>query len=126
MQRIRHHRSFLHAALLVLVAFGVLLQPILGALADLHDVEHAVALQSDHGHSHVDGHDEPSGGGDPSGDPIGAHNLLHQSGFATSLALLDPALLLLTPVLVGEPPQPVHAFGSPATPLTLPFRPPIA
>lgn len=126
MQRIRPHRRFLHAALMVLVAFGVLLQPILGAIGALHELEHAVAIHSDHGHSHLDGHDTPAGGDDPAGDPIGAHNLLHQGGFVASMALLDPASLFFSPILVGDPPDRDHAAGPPALRQTLPFRPPIA
>ncbi|HUG72061.1 MAG TPA: hypothetical protein VMK82_01435 [Steroidobacteraceae bacterium] len=125
MQRIRPHRRFLHAALLLLVAFGVLLQPILGALGGLHELEHAVAAQSDHGHSHLEGHDEPAGGEDPYGDPVGAHDLLHHGGFAASMALLDPASMIFLTILVGDHPGRDHASGPPALRLTLPFRPPI-
>lgn len=126
MQRIRPHRRFLHAALMLLVAFGVLLQPILGALGELHELEHAVATHSDHGHSHLDGHDEPAGGDDPSGDPIGAHELLHQGGPAGSMALLGVAPPFFAQVLVREPPDRDHPSGFPGLRLTLPFRPPIA
>ena len=126
MQRLRRHRSFLHAALLVLVAIGVLLQPVLGALGELHGLEHAAALQSDHGHSHHDGHDQPDDGDDALGDPIGEHGLLHQGGVATSMALIEPAFLLLPPISVGDPLDRSHAPGPPTSRLTLPFRPPIA
>lgn len=125
MQRIRLHRRFLHSALMLLLAFGVLLQPMLGAAGQLHALEHALATPSDHGHTHHDGHDEPSGD-DPSGDPLGAHELLHQGGFAASMALLDSGAPLFSQVRVGEPPERDHASGPPGLRLTLPFRPPIA
>lgn len=124
MQRIRRHRSLLHFTLVLLVAIGVLLQPVLGALGDLHDAEHAAAVQSDHGHSHHDGHDEPIGDDEALGDPIGTHILLHQGGVATSMALPEPSFRLLSPTPAGEP----SARTTPAPPiavLTLPFRPPI-
>ncbi len=127
MRCLRRHRSLLHTALLVLLALGVLLQPVLGALGDLHGLEHAAAMQSDdHGHSHHDGHEAPHDGDDALGDPIGEHGLLHQGGFATSMALIEPVFLLLPPMRMGEPLDRSHAPGPPISRLTLPFRPPIA
>lgn len=126
MRLIRPHRRLLHYALLLVVALGVLLQPVLGALADLHDVEHAVAMQSEHGHAHHDGHDEPVGDEDASGDPVGAHNLLHDAGFAASMALLDRSFRVASPISAGDPPACFHSTRPPIAPMTLPFRPPIA
>ena len=126
MHRIRRHRSLLHYALFLVVALGVLLQPILGAVGDLHAVEHAVALQSDHGHAHHDGHDDPADDDDGSGDATGAHSLLHQGGFAASMALLDSSFQFLAPIPAGDPLPSFHSPGPPIAPLTLPFRPPIA
>ena len=126
MQCIRLHRSFLRYALLVVMALGVLLQPVLAAMGELHDVEHAVAVQSDHGHAHHDGHDDPAGDNEGPGDPIGAHSLLHQGVAAASVALLEPSFHLVSPMPAGDPPASVHPTGPPTAPLTLPFRPPIA
>lgn len=126
MHRIHRHRSLLHYALLVVVALGVLLQPVLGAVAELHDVEHTVAAQSDHGHGHHDGHDDPVGDEDESGDPVGAHNLLHDAGFTASMALLDRSLRVISPTAPGDPPACSCSPGPPIALLTLPFRPPIA
>lgn len=125
MHRIRRQRSLLRTALLVLVAFGMLLQPVLAALGELHEVEHAVALHSDHGHSHHDGHEIPDDEGDAPGDPVGSHGLLHPCGAAASMALLEPAALLAAPVGMGEPPDRAHASAPRSLHLTLPFRPPI-
>lgn len=127
MQHLRRHRRLLHIALLVMVALGVLLQPVLGALGDLHALEHAAAMQShDHGHSHLAGHEAPHDGEDALGDPIGDHGLLHQGGFAMSMALIEPVFQLLPPILMDERLDRSHAPGPPITRLTLPFRPPIA
>ena len=126
MHRTRRHRSLLHYALLLVLALGVLLQPILGAVGDLHEVEHAVAVQSNYGHAHHDDHDDPAGDEDVSGDPIGSHNLLHEGGFAASMALLEPSFRYLLPSPDGNPPACFHSPGPPIAPLTLPFRPPIA
>ena len=126
MHRIRRHSSLLHYALLLVVALGVLLQPVLASMGELHNVEHAVAVQSDHGHAHHDGHDNPVGDDDVPGDPVGAHNLLHQGGVAASVALLEPSFHLVSPMPAGVPPASFHPTGPPIAPLTLPFRPPIA
>lgn len=127
MQRRRRHRRFLHAALSILVTFGVLLQPVLGALGEIHSLEHAAALQADnHGDVHHDGHEAPHEGEDALGDPIGEHVLLHQGGFAMSMALIEPVFLLLVPTRMDEPLDRSHSPGPPISHLTLPFRPPIA
>ena len=126
MQHIRRHRSLLDYALLVVLALGVLLQPILGAVGELHAFEHAIAVQSDHGHAHHDGYDDPADDEHVLGDPIGAHSLLHQGGFAASMALLVSSFQFLAPIPAGDPLSSFHATGPPITPLTLPFRPPIA
>lgn len=125
MHRTRRYRSLLHYALLLVVALGVMLQPVLGAMGDLHDVEHTVATQSDHGHAHHDGHDDPVGEKDPSGDPVGAHNLVHKAGFATSMVILDSTERFLFVVSDRDPPACFTSVGPPIAPLTLPFRPPI-
>lgn len=126
MQRLRRPLRALHAALLVLVALGVLLQPVLGALGELHGLEHAAALQSEHGHTHLEGHGEPHDGDDAHGEPVGEHGLLHQGGFATCMARIEPGFLLPAPIRVGDPSARSHAPGPPPSRLTLPFRPPIA
>jgi hypothetical protein len=126
MHRIRRHRNLLHTALLVLVAFGMLLQPVLAALGDLHEVEHAVALHSDHGHSHHDGHEVPEDEGEVPGDPVGSHGLLHACGAAAPVALLEPVSLTAAAVATGDPPDRGYVHGPPVSRLTLPFRPPIA
>lgn len=126
MHRLRRPRRYLCAALLALVALGVLLQPILGSLGGLHDLEHAVAAQSDHGHPHHDGHEAPTGDDEAPPDPLGIHALLHQGGHAASMALLDPILVVPSPVPAVDPPDRAHVSGPRAACLTLPFRPPIA
>ncbi|WP_162616009.1 hypothetical protein [Solilutibacter oculi] len=126
MQRIRRHRSFLRTALLVLVVLGMLIQPALAALGDLHEIEHAAALHSDHGHAHHDGHEVPADDKDAPGDPLGIHSLLHPSGAAASMALIEPVVLLPSLMAEGESPVRAYASGPPMSRLTLPFRPPIA
>ena len=126
MHLIRRHRSLLRIALLALVALGVLMQPVLRSVGDLHDLEHTMALQSDHGHSHHDGHEAPPGEDEAPGNPQGLHGLLHQYGTVGSMALLEPASLLASAPVTGEPPDRTHVPGPPASRLTSPFRPPIA
>lgn len=126
MYSVRRHRSLLRIALLALVAFGVVVQPVLGFLGDLHDLEHTVALQSDHGHSHHDGHEAPAGDDEAPGEPLGVHGLLHQFGAVGSMALQEPASLLTSAVAIGDPPICAREPSPRMSRLTLPFRPPIA
>lgn len=125
MHRIRRLRRFLRHALLLVVAFGVLLQPVLGAVRDLHDVEHAVAAQADDRHVHLDSRDDPADAAAP-GDPTVAHSLLHDAGFAASMALLDVAFRAASLMTPGDPLACLHAAGPPIACMTPPFRPPIA
>lgn len=126
MMSLRRHRSLLRTALLVLVALGVLMQPILTSLSELHGLEHAVAVHSDHGHSHHDGHDDPPADDDAPGDPIGLHGLMHTCNVAASMTFPEAGLLVTAYVAASDPPDRAHPFGPPDTHLTLPFRPPIA
>lgn len=147
MRRTRRHRV-LHAALLMLVAFGVLLQPVLGALGELHGLSHAMALDRghgaadahgavhdhdlahshDHAHAHASdhAHGAPVDGHGDAGEPLGAHGLMHQGCLSVSMALLPPGLPGLAPAPVAMPPDQLLAAGPPPTPFTSPFRPPIA
>lgn len=126
MLRVRRHRSFLHTALLVLVALGMLLQPLWTALGELHEVEHAVALHADPGRTHYDGHQDPPGPDAAPGDPVGIHQLLHHAG-APAAATLPLSDLLPPGIAVsGNPPVRREQSAPAASRLTLPFRPPIA
>lgn len=56
MLRRRSHRRFFHAALLAVLALGLVIQPTLGALSELHGAEHAALAhagddaRATHGH----------------------------------------------------------------------------
>ena len=126
MQRPRRHRSVLRTALLVLLAFGLLVQPVLKALGELHDVEHAVAMQSDHGHPHHDGHEMPPGDDEAPGDAFGLHGLLHMCAPAAPMAPCEMAGVPAPLVATGDPPDGADASGAPTSRMTSPFRPPIA
>lgn len=119
-------RCFLRIALLVVVALGMVLQPLWAALGELHQAEHAVAVHVDHGHSHHDVDPPPTDADAAPGDPVGIHDLLHHAGAPASAAL--PASDLLPPGIAasGDPPQRPEPSAPPSSRLTLPFRPPIA
>lgn len=130
----RRHRQLLRTALLVLLALGMVVQPALGSLGELHEVEHAVVAQSDHGHDHGDDHahdHDPDASHDHGGDgsdpdhATGSHGLLHQSGtVSVTLPEVMPCLLRQVP---AEPRLPESGpFHLPGDTPDLPFRPPIA
>ena len=130
MHRFRRHRRLLRSALLVLLVLGMAIQPTLGAMGELHGVEHAVAAaQSDDGHGHAHPADSASHGhpGDPS-DPdhaMGQHSLLHQCASA-SVAL--PETIMTVSRLAPSGPRLPQAgpFQLPGDAANIPFRPPIA
>jgi hypothetical protein len=125
---LRRHRRLLRATLLVLLALGMVVKPTLGALSELHDMEHAAAIaHSDDGHGHA--HPEDPGhehGGDES-DPdhaTGAHGLMHQ-GASPSIALPD-AMMSVSRQASSERLPDSGPFRLPGDAPNLPFRPPIA
>lgn len=127
LRRLRHLGLF-RTALLVLLALGMAVQPMLGAVSKLHGAEHAAMadLAPDHGHAHADdadhGHDDQT----PDPDHVkGTHVLMHlDAGLAVALpdsVVRVPARILASPPLV------LGAVDDlPVAAPHLPFRPPIA
>lgn len=117
----------LRTALLVMLALGVMIKPVLAGVSDLHQVmDHAPLPSEDHGHDHdpdQEGHDH----GEPDQHPKhaqGAHGLMHQTDAGSSTGSLG-SLTLSTSL----PPQvvlPSHreAFKRDCRQSSL-FRPPI-
>lgn len=126
MLRFRRPPSFLRTLLLGLLALGVLIQPVVSALADVHVLEHAAATLSDHGHAHHGGHDEPAPDGDPSGDAVGAHALMHGGAVVVSMTLPELSASWIGTRFGSVAPNTPATLLPPSRPLTLPFRPPIA
>jgi|APMI01.1.fsa_nt_gi hypothetical protein len=82
-----HHRRpspFLRTLLLVLVALGVVIQPMLAIASELHGVDHAAVVIGDAGH---EGHQHDDDGQPEGGDPnhaFGLHGLMHQGSAGAS------------------------------------------
>lgn len=131
-RRLRHAGLF-KTALLVLLALGMAVQPVLGAVGDLHGAEHAAqaGVMSDHGHARGGddaghGHDHDHDHDTPDPDHAkGSHVLMHLDG-GLAVALTDAVVR----VPAGIPGAPDHSEvetdGLPVTAPNLPFRPPIA
>jgi hypothetical protein len=72
-----HFRSYLRAAALALLVLGLMVQPILIGVGQVHEVEHAVFGGASHDHELTNDHHD---GGAPDGDPshaTGSHSLMH-------------------------------------------------
>ena len=120
MLRSSHNRSLLQACAFALLLLGLLCEPILDFVGELHAVEHAALA------SHVGDHgDDHGNNGEEEGHAVGGHGLMHQySGGAGSIPPVHPVIAMglipsaTLPAVEASPP-----IGSI---LTLPFRPPIA
>lgn len=126
-RRLRHLGLF-KTALLVLLALGMVVQPVLGAISDLHGAEHAAMadVASDHGHAHGDDADHGHEGAAPGPDHVkGTHVLMHLD-VGLAVALTESVVR----VPAGIPESLAHpeadADGLPVATPHLPFRPPIA
>lgn len=114
-------QSLLRISLLVLLAFGMLVKPVLNQMGELHAAEHAAQVVDDHGAplpDNLDPHDIPD-------HAKGIHGLMHAAdGGTSSVIVSDSTALAVTPSSV-ERLRP-GAAPLPPPPLTSPFRPPIA
>lgn len=128
MSSFRRTRRILRSALLTLLMLGLVINPVLAAVGELHGLEHAAMAASAglHDHAHQEGSDHPHPGDDA--DPehaSGLHGLLHQTG-SVSETLPEG----LSALLVQLPPEAdLPEFGMshrPGDSPNLPFRPPIA
>ena len=127
LRRLRHLGLF-KTALLVLLALGIAVQPVLGAVSELHGAEHAAMadVAPDHGHAHADDvdHGHESDKTDPN-HVKGTHVLMHlDAGLAVAL----PDAIVRVPARIPDTmglPEGVQD-DLPVSAPHLPFRPPIA
>ena len=117
------HRRLLQTCAFALLLLGLLCQPVLGFVGELHAIEHAAV--AGHADEHAGDHADAAGDEGEPDHALGEHGLLHQcSGGASSIPPAHPMLVLATgpttTLPIVEASQPVGAV------LTLPFRPPIA
>ena len=116
---------------MAMLLLGLVVQPVMAQLSDLHAVEHAAAAIAEHGHDHGPGHVDLADAGDqesPDQDDhaAGTHGLMHQSGGFTTLTSVMPGLSVPTAFgRMQDLPLPASA-RIPRQSLTNPFRPPIA
>ncbi len=112
-----------HVALLLLLAFGLGAQSIIGFASQMHEVLlHAEAGET-YAHQHAP-HAHEEDGGEDGQHRSAFHGLLHQPCGGHGGWMAGPQIVLEVPArgagAAPEPPfQPVHASG-----LTTPFRPP--
>lgn len=119
-----HFRSCLRAAALALLVLGMMVQPILIGIGQVHEVEHAMFSDASHAHEFTDDH---HGGGASQGGPghaTGSHSLMHHH--ATVVVADMPWIAPLSAVQPAGTSE--FAFSDCAVPVgrcTGPFRPPI-
>lgn len=128
----RRHLQFVRLLLIAWVVCGLLVQPVMGVLGELHAIEHAAAVDADHGHHHdyaTAGHDHHDLQIGPDGKapdvPSPLHGLLHAYvGMSAADLHAPPALDCPSPV-GGDPPLAGPECGRFASCPSSPFRPPI-
>lgn len=131
MDRPRHRHVLFRLLLVATVVSGLLLQPVISALADLHALEHLAALDGDHGHHHDADPDHehppsnPADEGAPA-DPGGLHGILHASVGMGAIAVFDAPLFHSACPTGSDPPWASTHAGPITSEPTSPFRPPIA
>jgi hypothetical protein len=126
MTSLRRHLGLLRLLLVAAVIGGLLLQPVIAALGDLHAYEHATALDEPGDSGQGDAHDHAHGDGDDApGDASPLHGLLHACAGVTAIAMFD-----VPRFHSAGPKADLRPFAAPdAAPLARhpasPFRPPI-
>lgn len=127
LRRLRHLGLF-RTALLVLLALGIAVQPVLGAVSELHGAEHAAMadMAPDHGHAHADDADHGHDGDTTDPNHVkGTHVLLHlDAGLAFALPDAFVRVPARIPDTLGLPEGVPEDL--PVSAPHLPFRPPIA
>lgn len=118
--------SLLRTGLLVLVAFGLLSQPVVAAISQLHTFAHPVIVEAPAAHVHDETQpDRPHDEGEQPSHTDGPHGLMHQTSggaFDRGLVRLELPTSLGGEILVPAIDDSVRV----TTRLTSPFRPPIA
>ncbi len=120
--------TLLRVGFLTLLVLGLMIQPLLAQLGELHAAEHAMAVAADeHDHDHdAEGDTEDGSNPDQDDHATGAHCLMHQSGGFTTLTGLVSSISV--PMLYARMPDlPIpDAIGVPHEAPSSPFRPLIA
>jgi hypothetical protein len=131
MSALRHYRRLLRTAFLALLVLGLVVNPTLAAVGELHAIEHAAAASGHDrdGHPHSAGtddhhHDHPSGHPDRD-HATGTHGLMHQSGTA-SFTLPEAEVVVSGLAACGPLLPEFRRCPLPGDCPNLPFRPPIA
>ncbi|MFP5373942.1 MAG: hypothetical protein ACLGHW_03460 [Gammaproteobacteria bacterium] len=129
MRALRRNFRFTGIALRLLLALGMVVNPVLAAVGELHGMEHAAMASAEDMHEHAHASDsqphDHHGGGDDSDHASGGHGLLHQVGSASDPLpdiALDISVQSASGPLLPESGQSHLPGDSP----NLPFRPPIA
>lgn len=130
MRRHDRHSSFFRLFLVAAVVCGLLLQPVIAALGELHAIEHATALEGsdhhghgadgDHGHSALTVSSDDARHGSS-----GLHGLMHAYAGIGAAALLDAPSFVGAGPKGSDPPQARPDPGQIALHPNSPFRPPI-
>jgi hypothetical protein len=131
MSALRDCRLLLRSAFLALLVLGMVVNPTLAAVGELHAIDHAAAAW-DHdrgGHAHstdTDDHHHAHPGGQPDHDhATGAHGLMHQGG-TVSFGLPEAGVVVSDASPCGPLLPEFRRRALPGDCPSLPFRPPIA
>jgi hypothetical protein len=131
MRAFRRNLRLPGTALRVLLMLGMVVNPVLAAVGELHGMEHASlaaggeAHDHDHAHtSHIQPHDHRGGGDDPD-HATGGHGLLHQVVGGTDPLPDSPLRISMQPACGLHLPE-CSRCQLPGDSPDLPFRPPIA
>lgn len=132
MKLLRDHLRILRLLVAAWMIAGLVLQPVLAALGDLHELDHLAEGCGDHAqgdfhaHDHAD-HRHGDDPGDGSGSHTGGlHSLLHSFAGMNGATLPDLPSIVGTGPIGSLPPQRALDQGRIAGHPNSPFRPPIA
>lgn len=133
MSRWRHHSPLLRLLVVMSIVSGLLLQPVIEALGELHAFEHATSLDGDHGGDLLHGHERHSAHSPPTPvdgsapeDLSGLHGLLHGCVNLGAVALFDLPSFGGSELAAHDPATLRPDVGPFAGHANSPFRPPIA
>jgi hypothetical protein len=120
----RKFATVLRASFMALLLLGLATQPVLIAVGQLHEVEHALFDIGDHGHELEDGHQDGADSQHDPGHATGSHSLMHHHAVVVAADVLTivgicPCVTLSTTFILPE--RAVTAGRC-----AVHFRPPIA
>ncbi len=123
---LRHRlRSFARLLAMAALLLAVLVQPVLAAVADLHEASHGQATHASHAHD-AQGEVQIPDGGDPDEGRSLLHALMHAGHCCGQASAVDPASpLIATMRPTSEVPSRGVQTGPGDSHPSVPFRPPI-